>query len=55
MYQGIPIPDTMYVDGTERHARALGFLEQNQVLQCINFSLDYNHISGANTLPTRRS
>ena len=30
------------------HARALGFLEQSQVFNAINFSLDYNHISGAN-------
>ena len=38
----------MYTDGTGAHARALGHLEQNQVFNAINFSLDYNHISGAN-------
>src|SRR6266702_54744 len=29
LYDGVPIPDTMYVDGTGAHARALGFLEQS--------------------------
>jgi len=48
LYQGVPIPDTMYVDGTGAHARALGYLEQNQVFNAINFSLDYNHLSGSN-------
>jgi prepilin-type N-terminal cleavage/methylation domain-containing protein/prepilin-type processing-associated H-X9-DG protein len=48
LYQGVAIPDTMYVDGTGAHARALGFLERGQVYNAINFSLDYNHISGAN-------
>ena len=38
----------MYIDGTGAHARALAYLEQNQVFNSINFSLDYNHISGAN-------
>jgi prepilin-type processing-associated H-X9-DG protein len=38
----------MYVDGTGAHARALAYLEQSQVFNSINFSLDYNHISGAN-------
>ncbi len=48
LYQGVAIPDTMYVDGTGAHARALAYLEQSQVFNAINFSLDYNHISGAN-------
>ena len=48
LYQGVAIPDTMYVDGTGAHARALAYLEQNQVFNSINFSLDYNHISGGN-------
>ena len=48
LYTGVAIPDTMYVDGTGAHARALAYLEQNQVFNAINFSLDYNHISGGN-------
>src|SRR5262249_60076897 len=48
LYTGVAIPDTMYVDGTGAHARALAYLEQSQVFNSINFSLDYNHISGAN-------
>ena len=48
LYTGVAIPDTMYIDGTGAHARALAYLEQNQVFNSINFSLDYNHISGAN-------
>jgi prepilin-type N-terminal cleavage/methylation domain-containing protein/prepilin-type processing-associated H-X9-DG protein len=45
---GIPVPDTMYVDGTGIHARILNFLEQGPVFNSINFDLDYNHLSGAN-------
>src|SRR4051794_40710949 len=45
---GIPVPDTMYVDGTGIHARILSHLEQNAVYNSINFSLDYNHNSGSN-------
>jgi prepilin-type N-terminal cleavage/methylation domain-containing protein/prepilin-type processing-associated H-X9-DG protein len=48
LYTGVPVPDTMYVDGTGAHARVLGYIEGNQVFNSINFSLDYNHISGAN-------
>ncbi len=48
MYSGVPIPDTMYVDGTGAHARVLAFLEQSAVYNTINFFFDYNHISGAN-------
>ncbi|MDB5353013.1 MAG: prepilin-type N-terminal cleavage/methylation protein [Planctomycetota bacterium] len=45
----IPVPDTMYVDGTGIHARILPFLEQTNVYNAINFSFeDYNHISGVN-------
>lgn len=44
----IPIPDTMYVDGTGIHARILGYMEQTAVFNSINFSFDYNHISGVN-------
>jgi len=43
-----PVPDTMYVDGTGVHARILDFLEQSPVYNSINFSLDYNHLSGSN-------
>src|SRR4051795_12363814 len=48
LYQGVAVPDTMYIDGTGAHAWALGFMEQTQVFNAINFMLDYNHISGAN-------
>jgi prepilin-type N-terminal cleavage/methylation domain-containing protein/prepilin-type processing-associated H-X9-DG protein len=41
-------PDTQYVDGTGFHARILPFLEQAAVYNAINFSLDYNHLSGSN-------
>jgi prepilin-type N-terminal cleavage/methylation domain-containing protein/prepilin-type processing-associated H-X9-DG protein len=44
----IPIPDTMYIDGTGIHARVLNFLEQSAVYNSINFDFDYNHISGGN-------
>jgi prepilin-type N-terminal cleavage/methylation domain-containing protein/prepilin-type processing-associated H-X9-DG protein len=44
----IPVPDTMYVDGTGVHARVLNFLEQSGVYNSINFNYDYNHISGGN-------
>src|SRR4051794_14402006 len=45
----IPVPDTMYVDGTGFHARILPFLEQTNVFNAINFDIqDYNHISGVN-------
>jgi prepilin-type N-terminal cleavage/methylation domain-containing protein/prepilin-type processing-associated H-X9-DG protein len=49
MYDGIPIPDTMYVDGTGFHARILPYIEQANVFNAINFNFaDYNHISGVN-------
>ena len=44
----IPIPDTMYVDGTGVHARVLNYLEQSAVYNSINFNYDYNDISGGN-------
>jgi len=45
----IPIPDTMYVDGTGIHARILPFIEQAPTFNAINFDFpDYNHISGTN-------
>jgi prepilin-type N-terminal cleavage/methylation domain-containing protein/prepilin-type processing-associated H-X9-DG protein len=45
----IPVPDTMYVDGTGIHARILPQLEYGVVYNAINFGLpEYNHISGAN-------
>src|SRR4051812_35684613 len=45
----IPIPDTMYVDGTGFHARILPFIEQSPAYNTINFNFpDYNHISGVN-------
>jgi prepilin-type N-terminal cleavage/methylation domain-containing protein/prepilin-type processing-associated H-X9-DG protein len=48
MYDGVPIPDTMYVDGTGVHARVLNFLEQSPVYNSINFNYDYNDLSGGN-------
>ena len=48
LYRGVVIPDTMYVDGHGLHARLLGFLEQGQAYDAVNFSLDYNHLSGSN-------
>jgi prepilin-type N-terminal cleavage/methylation domain-containing protein/prepilin-type processing-associated H-X9-DG protein len=48
LYTGVAIPDTMYIDGHGLHARLLGYLEQAQVFNAINFQLDYNHISGGN-------
>ncbi len=45
----IPIPDTMYVDGTGIHARILPFMEQTNIFDSINFNFqDYNHNSGVN-------
>src|SRR4051812_36961900 len=44
----LPVPDTMYVDGTGMHARVLNFLEQGTVFNSINFDYDYNHLSGGN-------
>ena len=41
-------PDTEYIDGAGYHARILPFIEQNPVYNAINFSLDYNHLSGGN-------
>jgi prepilin-type N-terminal cleavage/methylation domain-containing protein/prepilin-type processing-associated H-X9-DG protein len=48
LYTGVAIPDTMYVDGTGVHARILAYIEGNPVYNAINYSLDYNHNSGAN-------
>ena len=48
LYTGVPVPDTMYVDGTGAHARILPFMDGSPVYNAINYSLDYNHISGAN-------
>jgi prepilin-type N-terminal cleavage/methylation domain-containing protein/prepilin-type processing-associated H-X9-DG protein len=49
MYSGVPIPDTMYVDGTGFHARILPYIENTAAYNAINFSFpDYNHISGVN-------
>jgi prepilin-type N-terminal cleavage/methylation domain-containing protein/prepilin-type processing-associated H-X9-DG protein len=49
MYDNVPIPDTMYVDGTGFHARILPFIEQGAIYNAINFNFpEYNHISGVN-------
>src|SRR5216117_1976797 len=48
LYVGVAIPDTMYIDGHGLHARLLGYLEQQQVFNAINFNFDYNHITGTN-------
>src|SRR5438046_3613734 len=36
MYSGVPIPDTMYVDGTGAHARILNHLEHGVTFNSIN-------------------
>jgi prepilin-type N-terminal cleavage/methylation domain-containing protein/prepilin-type processing-associated H-X9-DG protein len=41
-------PNNQYVDGVGLLPRLLGQLEQGAVFNAINFSLDYNHITGAN-------
>src|SRR5215475_11540544 len=48
LYAGVPVPDTMYVDGTGAHARILPYMEGSPAYNSINYSLDYNHNSGAN-------
>jgi prepilin-type N-terminal cleavage/methylation domain-containing protein/prepilin-type processing-associated H-X9-DG protein len=48
LYTGVAVPDTMYVDGTGAHARILPYLDGSPVYNSVNYSLDYNHISGAN-------
>ena len=55
MYTGVPIPDTMYIDGTGRPRPDPGLPgADDQVFNAINFSLDYNHISGGNYTAYRR-
>ena len=44
----LPIPDTMYVDGTGFHARILPYIEQKPIFDAINFNYDYNDLSGGN-------
>jgi len=41
-------PTEQYVDGVGMLPRLLGNLEATTIYNAINFSLDYNHISGAN-------
>src|SRR5690242_14750771 len=35
LYDGVPVPDTMYVDGTGFHARILPFIEQSAAYNAI--------------------
>ena len=46
-YDGI-VPGNLFADGMGVMARILGYLEQTQVYNALNFDLDYNHVSGAN-------
>jgi prepilin-type N-terminal cleavage/methylation domain-containing protein/prepilin-type processing-associated H-X9-DG protein len=41
-------PNSQFVDGVGLLPRVLGFLEEGPAFNAINFSLDYNHLSGAN-------
>jgi prepilin-type N-terminal cleavage/methylation domain-containing protein/prepilin-type processing-associated H-X9-DG protein len=41
-------PGTQFVDGASTFTRILTTLEQVAVYQAYNYSLDYNHVSGAN-------
>jgi prepilin-type N-terminal cleavage/methylation domain-containing protein/prepilin-type processing-associated H-X9-DG protein len=47
-YKTVPA-STQFVDGLGTLPRLMPFLEQAQVTDLINFELDYNHISGANS------
>ncbi len=47
-YYGINPPNGQYVDGMNFMPRILTFLELGPVYNAINFSLDYNHLSGGN-------
>lgn len=41
-------PGTQFIDGASTLTRILSNLEQTAVYQAYNYSLDYNHVSGAN-------
>src|SRR5262249_50445845 len=41
-------PNSQFVDGVGLLPRVLNFLEAGPTYNAINFSLDYNHLSGAN-------
>jgi prepilin-type N-terminal cleavage/methylation domain-containing protein/prepilin-type processing-associated H-X9-DG protein len=41
-------PNSQFVDGVGLFPRLLPYLEAGSVFNAINFSLDYNHLSGAN-------
>jgi prepilin-type N-terminal cleavage/methylation domain-containing protein/prepilin-type processing-associated H-X9-DG protein len=47
-YYGSSPPDAQFVDGVGMLPRLLSYLEALPTYNAINFSLDYNHISGAN-------
>ncbi len=47
-YYAISPPNSQFVDGMNFMPRILPFLELNPVYGAINFSLDYNHLSGGN-------
>ncbi|QEH38418.1 Type II secretion system protein G precursor [Aquisphaera giovannonii] len=46
-YDG-PVPGNLFADGVGLMPRILQFMEQKAVFDSMNFSLDYNHVSGAN-------
>lgn len=47
-YYGVNPPNAQFIDGVGTLPRLLPFLEATATFNAINFSLDYNHVSGAN-------
>jgi prepilin-type N-terminal cleavage/methylation domain-containing protein len=47
-YFAVSPPNSQFVDGVALFPRLLPYLEANTTFNAINFSLDYNHLSGAN-------
>ncbi len=47
-YYAFSPPNSQFVNGVGLLPRLLAFLEQVPTYNAINFSLDYNHLSGAN-------
>jgi prepilin-type N-terminal cleavage/methylation domain-containing protein/prepilin-type processing-associated H-X9-DG protein len=46
-YDGV-VPGNLFADGMGVMARILGYMEQSQVFNSLNFNMDYNHVSGSN-------
>ena len=47
-FASTPYPGTQFVDGVAVFPRLLRYIEQGPVYDSINFSLDYNNLSGVN-------